>query len=438
MTGYKKDFLDNIVLPLPGFSPMLEETVLRNTHLDEEIYAHYVNYSVITSKDKRAPIISALNIDQNKLKSTRRRDKWQIDSRIGAEHQLNNDYYHRNPWDRGHLARRAAASWGDSSREAQRASDETFYYSNASLQHENFNQDEWLALEEWVSSLDLDKDGKITSFSGPVYGDFTRIITPEGREFAEIPSAFFKIVCFVNKHTDALDVRSFLMYQDIEALADKKGRRALSNFQIYQVTVSEVEEKTGLEFDNAIYESNPLLYRENEKAREDLNVTDFPERIEVDSVVDIQDKETPRVYVADEEVDVFIIASMVNPKGKERDGEWVSIINLSAEDVNLNGWTLWDHKRKKLQLNTVVDEDSLLLSPGDSVVIKPVSPLMLSNAGGTISLFNENDQRIDRVKYSRANAKPEGKPVIFNNRAEPRTEVKSVEHKASTLSEEPI
>ena len=95
MAGYKKNFLDGVVLPMPGFSPMLEETVLKSATLDQGIYANYVNYSVITSKEMRSPILSALNIDQNKLKSTRRRDKWQIDSRIGADYQLNNDYYRK-------------------------------------------------------------------------------------------------------------------------------------------------------------------------------------------------------------------------------------------------------------------------------------------------------------------------------------------------------
>jgi len=418
MTGYKKDFLDGFVLPMPGFSPVLEESVLKNSSLAEGLYAHYVNYSVITNKEKRSPILSALNIDQNKIISTRRHDKWLIDSRIGADFQLNNDYYRSNPWDRGHLARRSSASWGNSTREAQRASNETFYYSNASLQHRNFNQDEWLALEDWVLDLALDKDGKISSFSGPIYGDFTRTISPNGRDLAQIPSAFFKVVCFVNKETDNLDVRAFLMYQDREAVADKYTKRTISNFQIYQVTVSEIEEKTGLEFDNSIYEYNPLLYRENEEAKEKLKITEFPERIEIDGSVDIQDKETPRIYVADEEVDVFIIAALVNPEGVERDNEWISIVNLSNEVVSLDGWSLWDHKRKKLQLNTLFDENSLSLLPGQSLVVNPVVPLLLSNAGGTITLFDEKDQRIDRVKYVKAQAKIEGQPVIFNNRGE--------------------
>lgn len=198
-----------------------------------------------------------LNIDQELLKSTKRSNRWRIDPRIGFENQLDNDYYVNNPWDRGHMARRASAGWGSTQRDAQYASDETFYYSNSTLQHENLNQDEWLRLEEWVYSLKLDKDGKITSFSGPIYADFDRTIRPNGRQTALIPAGFFKVVCFINKDTGKLDVRAFVMYQDAEALADKNGRKRYDN-QHYQVTISEIEELTGLRFDEAIYHANPL------------------------------------------------------------------------------------------------------------------------------------------------------------------------------------
>ena len=133
---------------------------------------------------------------------------------------------------------RSNTAWGATTREAKRASDETFYYSNASLQHANFNQDEWLELETWVKELNLDLNGRITSFSGPIYGEFNRTIKPPGRSPAEIPSAFFKVVCFINKESNDLDVRAFIMFQDSEALADKRGRLQF-NFQRYQVTISE-------------------------------------------------------------------------------------------------------------------------------------------------------------------------------------------------------
>lgn len=412
MPGYNEDFLEGVTLPMPSFSPEIAGHVLHRPELEDRVYADYVNYTVVTNREKRSPLFVALNIDQNRLKETKRRDNWRIDTRIGDEFQLNNDYYTQNPWDRGHLARRASASWGGSVREAQRASDETFYYSNAALQHANFNQDEWLALEDWVLNLKLDKDGKITSFSGSIYGDFVRTITPAGRKTAMIPSAFFKVVCFVNKETNELDVRAFIVYQDGEALADRSGRRLFNN-QVYQVTVTEIEEKTGLEFDDEIYQKNPLFFRENAEARERLNISHFPERIEVDSPEEIVDAEHPRPFFADDEIDVFIAAALVNPRGNERDNEWISIINLTDEDVDLDGWTLSDTKRRPLDLSGVLNEQSRILSPGQATAIKPINPLMLSNAGGNIVLFNNEQERVDRVKYTKEQAKTEGRPVIF-------------------------
>ncbi|WP_235869505.1 DNA/RNA non-specific endonuclease [Veronia nyctiphanis] len=148
--------------------------------------------------------------------------------------QLDNAYYANNPLDRGHLARRSTAAWGDSRSDAQRASNETFYFTNAALQYDTLNQDEWLSLENWVKSLDLDKDGRITSFSGCIYGGADRTVQPSGRQLALVPAGFFKVVCFINKQ-DKLEVRAFIQYQDQAALASKNAsKRAGYNNEVYQ------------------------------------------------------------------------------------------------------------------------------------------------------------------------------------------------------------
>ena len=125
-------------LPLPKFSAALIGDVLQREALAENsdgllILAHYPNYTVAMNRRLRTPLFTALNIDQTKFKIAEGGKRWRIDTRIGADFQLNNDYYASNPWDRGHLARRASAAWGDTGREAQQASDETYYFSNASV-----------------------------------------------------------------------------------------------------------------------------------------------------------------------------------------------------------------------------------------------------------------------------------------------------------------
>ncbi|MDY6938838.1 MAG: DNA/RNA non-specific endonuclease [Cyanobacteriota bacterium] len=422
MQGYDPAFLgNNITLPVPTFAPSLAGHVLHSARLADEIFANYVNYSIVTHRQKRSPIIACANIDRTLIKNVPRSRDWNIDSRIGWEFQLDNDYYRRNPWDRGHLARRGSLAWGKTVREAKRASDETFYYANASLQHENFNQDEWLALEDWVFHLDLAAQGRITVFSGPVYGEFSRTITPPGREPGLIPCGFFKVVCFANKDAEQLDVRAFLMYQDLEALADKAGKHTF-NFQKYQVTITEIERLTGLEFDDEIYEKNPLFFNENPEKREELDIPRFPERIEVDAPEELIAAGETRETVAVEEVPIFIAAAMVNPAGDEREGEWVSLVNFSGEAIDLDGWTLSDTQREPLNLNSILDESQRILPPGEAVKVQPLSPVMLSNRSGVISLYEKpqpgqsQGRRVDRVRYTAEEAQRQGKVVRFLDR----------------------
>lgn len=403
MSGYDPNFLGKTV-PLPEFSPSLIGDVLNKPELTDGVYADYLHYSVATHRKFRTPLFAALNIDQNQLKQVKRSDRWRIDSRIGADYQLNNDYYRSNPWDRGHLARRSSSSWGHTVSEARRASDETFYFSNASLQHANFNQDEWLELENWVLGLTLDNNNKVNSVSGPVFGDFTRTIRPEGREPAMIPAGFFKVVTFINQQ-DVLETRAFLLMQDAEALADKSGKHRF-NFQRYQVSVADIEQLTGLIFPSVVPDSNPLFYNDNQGARDNNNVRHFPERIEVDTADEMTAADTVRETVKDDDIPVFIAAAMVNPKGRESEGEWVSVINLSDDTVDLTDWTLKD-PQAALRISGE-------LGAGEAMRIGPLSPIRLANKGGSISLYNAQGERVDRVRYDKQDNDKEGRPVVFN------------------------
>ena len=408
MKGYQENFLTGINLPLPTFSTILSDEVL-----DEGKVFHYPTYSVImsSSSEKRSPVIVCLNVDQNKLRSTKRSNRWQVDPRIGYENQLDNDYYSRNPWDRGHMARRTTAAWGDNTQAAQYAANETFFYSNSCLQHANLNQDEWLELEEWVYSLKLDTDGKISSFSGPFYGDHDRTIRPSGRNTALIPSGFFKVVCFINKNTQKLDVRAFVMFQDVDALKDKSGRKRYNN-QHYQVTVLEVEKLTGLRFADRVYEANPLFYADINVKPAD-NVGDLPESIDVAKPEDIIAHDQQRQTINDDIVDIFIATAMVNPANADAGNEWISLINLGSDTIDISGWTLSDNSDKKLDINRVLtDSCARLIDPGESVVIKGIDPLKLANTKDVIKLYDANGARLDWVNYTK-NMVKSGKVVSF-------------------------
>lgn len=139
----------------------------------------------------------------------------------------------------GHLARRSSAAWGDDFQDAQAASDATMFYTNAVLQADTLNQDEWLALENYVKTLESDSTNKISVFSGPIYGDERsekKFLSVAGHEPAEIPAAFFKVVVFIDR-AGRLATRAFIMVQDTTLLSDKNGARSrMFDLQTFQVS----------------------------------------------------------------------------------------------------------------------------------------------------------------------------------------------------------
>lgn len=394
MAEYDSKFL-GIELPLPTFSPVRVADILHSSALTPDGLATFPNYAVVTDKRHRAPAFSVLHIDQRKFQKTVRSNAWLIDSRIGAEWQLDDTYYADNPWDKGHMADRESAAWGNTQRAAQIAADQTFYYANACLQHANLNQDEWLALEQWVMALKIVKGGRLTVFSGPVFGGTPRTITPTGRPSAEVPAAFFKVVCFLNATTGKLDVRAFLIYQDTDALKDKNGRKAF-NYAKYQVTTTEIERLTGLQFNRAVYDGNPLLYHENTAAATKLNIRSFPERIDINSPGDIVHRSSsPRTPVADDNVEVYIAAALVQP-ATGPGGEWVSLANYEKTAVNVTGWKLTDRAKHRVTLKGSIPAGGSLVLRGASL-----RPVTLPDSGGVLTLLNAAGERIDLADYSR-------------------------------------
>ncbi|MCP4474855.1 MAG: lamin tail domain-containing protein [Gammaproteobacteria bacterium] len=129
------------------------------------------------------------------------------------------------------------------------------------------------------------------------------------------------------------------------------------------------------------------------------------------SKVQIIDKAHKRHVVIDNELDVFISAAMINPQGNERENEWISIINLSNQIINLSGWHLSDGSNRSLALETVLDNTQFL--PGAAVVIQPIAPMRLINSNGNISLFNDKMERVDYVSYTEKQAAVEGSVISF-------------------------
>ena len=105
-------------------------------------------------------------------------------------------------------------------------------------------------------------------------------------------------------------------------------------------------------------------------------------------------------------VDIFISAALVDAIASDNKNKWISLINLGSDMVDLNNWTLWDNSDNAYTIKNVK------LDPGESVVIKQISPIQLSNTGDVIKLFDSAGSRIDWVNYTKRMVE-KGVPVSF-------------------------
>ncbi len=257
--GYDPNFLgDDFPVKLPELSLELQSDILEMESLRDGYIADYIHYSVVMSKANRQAFFSAANLHQDEFKQVKGR-RWFLDPRIGYENQIGPEAYTRNDWDRGHLTRRTAVTWG-STYESKRASNDSCSYANASFQHANFNQDEWRVPEKIVSHFDKDLNNKLCLFTGPVFTDADRWYTRNGlKNSIRIPSAFWKVIIYIGKDSGKLECQSYLMYQDAKFLADKRGQHNIDH-RNYQVTITEIERLTGIEFSESLFNANPLYF----------------------------------------------------------------------------------------------------------------------------------------------------------------------------------
>lgn len=408
--GYNPKFInEDIVVPLPGLSPKLAGAAYTHESLPESMLLNYAHYTVVMNKETRQLIYSASNINQNQKQSIPRDESrdWDIDSRIPVNHQLDNRFYSSNDWDRGHMVQRDNNNWGRDAREAIIANDDTFFYTNAAFQHKYFNQDEWLKLETLFGNWEEDTNGMLCVFTGPVHLTFDRQYARSWHDTVRIPSGFFKVICYQSKQTNRLETRAFLLYQDNDFIGNKKSGSSSILLKNYQVTIKEIEELTGLNFDDVIAASNPLFY-----SGTDERINNYPERIPLDFSDDLvnsaeQDRATQEVRPEDK--DIVIASAMVNPEGRDKpEMEWVSLMNLSEKTRTLDGWTLLNQDKKSIDLT------GKIIDPGIGIKV-PMSEgdMRLINAGGTIILKNENSEIVDRAYYTAGEVKTQGRAIRF-------------------------
>lgn len=280
MKGFNDHFLgDNFRVGMPNYNEYLNDIALNK--ITSNHILDYIYYSVIQSKSRRIPIISASNIYRVKFKKVGRSGNFKKDDRINNEYQLtSNDYKQFNTIksasiEKGHMTKREDVQWDIDGNDdsAQKAAISTFFYPNAVPQHDSLNNGPWKYLENSVIVKGrVPEPARISVFTGPVLDKIDpefKVKLHDGSIF-KIPILFWKVIYYL-KEDGNLYRAGFLMgqinplrkddlineiaFRDFEPIEKKSSLKPFLEFkedENYQVSVSMIEELTKLKFQNAI------------------------------------------------------------------------------------------------------------------------------------------------------------------------------------------
>ena len=237
--GYNPLFLGkDYEVPLPILSKEMEKDTAKTE--DGNYVLDYMHFSIVMKKSRGLAYFTAVNIDgTDEVKIKRTADNWKFDPRISREYQYGEEVYVNNELDRGHLVRRTDPNWG---KNAMKANEDTFHFTNSTPQHKNLNQKTWVELEDYIFRNAVLNQFKVSVFTGPVFREDDMIY----RQKYQIPAEFWKVVVMV-KEDGKISATAYLQTQKnmIENLEFAYGE-----YKTYQVPIRNIEKLTGLDFGN--------------------------------------------------------------------------------------------------------------------------------------------------------------------------------------------
>jgi endonuclease G, mitochondrial len=236
--GYNPRFLPGWEIELPMPSRDMRE--LRRGGSGVEL--KYQHFSVIMSKERRMPIITACVIDGAESRRLPRITRWSYDGRLDRDDQWGNELYLDNILDRGHMVRREDPIWGALST-ARKANVDTFHYTNSCPQVAGVNQVIWLGLEDYILSHTREDDMKVVVFTGPIFTD--RDLPYRD---ALIPRAFWKVVAFLTDD-DRPSATAYRVSQKRQ-LADLEF--VFGGYSTFQISIQQVMDVTGIDFSGLV------------------------------------------------------------------------------------------------------------------------------------------------------------------------------------------
>ena len=196
-----------------------------NTVVDRDIYV------LSNNRTTKFADWAAYQVTPNTIDGPTRSRNWKSDPNIASAYTLEpSDYKDANAvlgTDRGHQVPLASfsntSSWSD-----------TNYLSNITPQDADLNQGPWVKLENAVRNF-VRQSNNVYVVTGPLY-EWNYGSLPRANERHTIPSGYFKVVTTISS-SNWVETSAFVMEQD--------SRRS-DNYCAKEVTVNEVESRTGL------------------------------------------------------------------------------------------------------------------------------------------------------------------------------------------------
>ncbi|MFY9685896.1 MAG: DNA/RNA non-specific endonuclease [Pseudolabrys sp.] len=252
--GYDPSFLETIDVPLPRVSEAMEQDTARvrsdaQKNGDPFELAYY-HYSVYMNKRRRTAWFSAANVDGDHRPDIgkRRGDRWYTDPRILRSEQIGQEAFEPGI-DRGHLTRRQDTAWGSDVASATLANNDTFHFTNCSLQASPFNQgkDRWQGLEQFLLEKHAKKERRrLVVITGPLFAPNDPTYKNDRMNYVvRCPLEFWKI-CVLIRRDGTPSTTGFVLGQ--EDIQDLPGFEEAFDVAATQISVADLEERTGLDF----------------------------------------------------------------------------------------------------------------------------------------------------------------------------------------------
>lgn len=259
--GYDKHFIDGFDVPLPLPSPRVLNDAVGSD------FVHHTRHSLLFSEARGLAYVTAHNIDGTTLPEGQRTSrKFDWDPKIHQDLQIGNEQGYKDDPDhyqRGHLARRASLSWGDSPSEieqAKLAERESDYYTNIAPQERRMHV-AWGKVEDWMLDLSVSEQNtkRACVFQGPVFTEEDpEVQITEGFDPVKIPAGYWKIVAIAR----GADLRAacFLIWQSDYATPGPLEFDPV----LEQVRLTTIEVLSGLRFPN-LRSADAMIFAAHER-----------------------------------------------------------------------------------------------------------------------------------------------------------------------------